>query len=234
MNPDIHLSPRLALIASLVPAGAKLVDVGTDHAYLPIRLLQQRAVSSVIATDIRPGPLQAALKNKDVSGAEGLRCVLTDGLDGISPNEADTVVLAGIGGETIVDILNRAPWALRDTRLILQPMSRPDVLRLWLCDHCVRITGEHLVMDHGKLYQIVEAQQGIAPTLSALETYTGEYGLISRDPLFPVLLQRYEKKFSVAAAGADSSQNDRSASGNWRSLLSEIETMRRRYHAESI
>ena len=222
------------MVAALVPKGARLADVGTDHAYLPIRLLQRGVVSSAVASDIRPGPLRAAEKNRDACGVPGLRCVLCDGLDGISPQDADTVVIAGMGGETIVDILRRAPWAAREARLILQPMSRPDVLRAWLCDNGVRILGEHLAFDHGRLYQAMEAERGEASVLSACERYTGAYGLISRDPLFPELLDHYEKKFSIAAEGAGRSGTEREEAARWQRLLAEIGEMRRMYHAERI
>lgn len=129
MDHTFKLPPRLAAIAALVPDGARLADVGTDHALLPIRLLLDGKIQRAVATDIRPGPLSRARENAYAAGVQDLSCVLCDGLTGISPDSVDTVVIAGMGGENIAAILRAAPWACRNALCILQPMSRPEELR---------------------------------------------------------------------------------------------------------
>ena len=113
MDHTFKLPPRLAAIAALVPDGARLADVGTDHALLPIRLLLDGKIQSAVATDIRPGPLSRAKENAYAAGVQDLSCVLCDGLTDVSPDSVDTVVIAGMGGENIAAILRAgAPEAL--------------------------------------------------------------------------------------------------------------------------
>ena len=147
MDHTFKLPPRLAAIAALVPDGARLADVGTDHALLPIRLLLDGKIQSAVATDIRPGPLSRAKENAYAAGVQDLSCVLCDGLTGISPDSVDTVVIAGMGGENIAAILRAAPWACRNALCILQPMSRPEELRAALPSLGLTIRAERLVRE---------------------------------------------------------------------------------------
>ena len=151
MDHTFKLPPRLAAIAALVPDGARLADVGTDHALLPIRLLLDGKIQSAVATDIRPGPLSRAKENAYAAGVQDLSCVLCDGLTGISPDSADTVVIAGMGGENIAAILRAAPWACRNALCILQPMSRPEELRAALPSLGLMIRAERLVTPDGSI-----------------------------------------------------------------------------------
>lgn len=157
----LELSPRLALIASWIPQGAKLADVGTDHAYLPVWLTLQGRVTSAIASDLRRGPLERARETGRTYGAEGIDFRLGDGLAFIRPDEADTIVIAGMGGENIAAILAAAPWTAdgRHT-LLLQPQSRANSLRRFLMDHGYAITREALVRDRGTIYPVLEAAAG--------------------------------------------------------------------------
>ena len=122
----LELQPRLQLLAELVPDGAKLADVGTDHGYLPVALLQQGKIQRAIATDIGEEPLQHARRTAEEYGlSESVDFRLCDGLNGMMPDEADTIVIAGMGGETIIEILKNAPWTRQKT-LLLQPMTKPE------------------------------------------------------------------------------------------------------------
>ena len=128
----LQLQPRLRLLADLVPQGARLADIGTDHGYLPVWLMQQGRIASAIAADIGPEPLAHARRTAEEYGA-ALDLRLCDGLRGIAPHEADTVVMAGMGGETIRDILRAAPWTADGHHtLLLQPMTKVELLRGWL------------------------------------------------------------------------------------------------------
>ena len=102
------LTPRLACIAALVPQGAQLADVGTDHGKLPITLLIEGHIAHAIGSDLREGPLDHAARNAEEHGVI-LPLRLAAGLDGISPEECDTVTIAGMGGQTIAEILQNAP-----------------------------------------------------------------------------------------------------------------------------
>ena len=106
----LELSPRLAAIAALVPQGARLADVGTDHAYLPVRLLLDGGIASAVATDVNEGPLQ---RGRETAERYGVRTILfrrCDGLADVRADEVDTVVIAGMGGDLIARILAAAPW----------------------------------------------------------------------------------------------------------------------------
>ena len=102
-----NLSLRLSTIASLVPKGAFVCDVGTDHGFLPIFLMESGKARGVIATDINEKPLKKAKENLKKTGTEGITLRLCDGLSGIKKGDADTVIIAGMGGEVISGILER-------------------------------------------------------------------------------------------------------------------------------
>ena len=111
-NRKLQLQPRLQMLADLVPAGAKLADVGTDHGYLPVWLLQEGRIRQAIASDINLEPLEHARRTAAEYGvSERMEFRLCAGLDKIRPDETDTIVIAGMGGETILSILESAPWS---------------------------------------------------------------------------------------------------------------------------
>ena len=149
----LTLSPRLAFLAGWVPQGARLADIGTDHAYLPVWLDVHGRVSTAIAADLRPGPLQRARETGRLYGACHVDYRLCDGLAAITEEECDTIVIAGMGGENIAGILQRAPWTAdgRHT-LLLEPHSRAEVLRAFLAKNGYVIRREALVRDRGFLY----------------------------------------------------------------------------------
>lgn len=160
MSTEIQLNPRLYTAASLVRDDARLADIGTDHAYLPIALLQQGKVSSAIAADLREGPLTSARNNAircGVSERLVLRCC--NGLTGIAPEEVDDIVIAGMGGELIASILNASPW-VKDSqkRLILQPMSSAEDLRHYLRINSFYIDREIAVEDNNHVYTVMQVR----------------------------------------------------------------------------
>ena len=232
MEHTIKLPPRLAAIAALVPTGAHLADVGTDHALLPIRLLLDGAIKSAVATDIRPGPLSRAQENAASAGVETLRCILCDGLTGVSPEEADTVVIAGMGGENIAAILRAAAWACKKALLILQPMSRPEELRSALSSLGLSISAERLVRDTGRLYSILAVHAGAPDTLTPGELYCGKKSLISAEPLCPEILDEQLSRLTAAIRGLKHSkrESDRERLHQLQNAAAEITEWRRSYH----
>ena len=116
----VRLTPRLQVIADQIAPGARLADIGTDHAHLPIWLIENGRVVSVIASDIREGPLARAEENAARHGCLGrISLRLGAGLDKVCAEECDTVSIAGMGGETIADILTAAPWTAEGKHLLL-------------------------------------------------------------------------------------------------------------------
>ena len=131
MGKHLELTPRLRQIAAWVRQGAHLADVGTDHAYLPVWLTLQGRVASAIASDLRRGPLDRARETGRRYGVgDRITFRLGNGLAAVAPEECDTIVIAGMGGENIAQILAAAPWTAdgRHT-LLLQPQSRAEALR---------------------------------------------------------------------------------------------------------
>lgn len=154
------LTPRLKCIAGLIPCGARLADVGTDHAKLPVSLLLDGQVSSAIGSDIREGPLCHARKNAREHGVK-LELRLAPGLEGINPNECDTVSIAGMGGSTIAEILRNAPWTAEGNHLLLlQPMTMAYELRRWLWMNGYEICRETLCREDKRWYVVISARGG--------------------------------------------------------------------------
>ena len=161
MDRTLTLQPRLWAIADLVPPGSRLADVGTDHGYIPAALLLEGRIGEAIASDIGREPLEHAARTARQWGvADRMELRLCDGLSAIAPGEADTVVIAGMGGDNIVDILSAAPWTREGTLLLLQPMSRPETLRRWLPENGYAVTAEELVLDKGTIYPILSVRGG--------------------------------------------------------------------------
>ena len=170
---DLELTPRLRAIGSQVPQGAKLADVGTDHAYLPVWLLLNGRIQSAIASDVKEGPLLRGRETARTYGVEeNMTFRLCDGLNGIEPKEVDTVVIAGMGGELIARILEAAPWT-RNAALLLQPMSSQPELRQWLTENGYRIHRETVAAEGRKLYTILSVTGGESTPYTQAELWAG-------------------------------------------------------------
>lgn len=150
------LSRRLLAIADFVPYGAYVCDVGTDHGLLPVFLSESGRAKGVIATDINEKPLESARKNIIRDKAVNIELRLCDGLAAVSEGEADTVIIAGMGGEVISGIISRCGWIKnKGITLILQPMTSGEILRKFLLDNGFEITGEKAVFENGKIYSVI-------------------------------------------------------------------------------
>lgn len=197
---ELHLQPRLQCIADCVPHGARLADVGTDHGYLPAALLQNGRIERAIASDINAAPLEHAKTTAAEYGVtERMDFRLCAGLDAIAPDEADTVVVAGMGGETIIAILQAAAWDWRGHTLLLQPMTKAELLRRWLTERGFCIVFERLVRDKGTIYAVIMAEAGQSAPLTNAEAWCG-VGLL-HDPLYGEYAADRIKKLERAAAG---------------------------------
>ena len=154
------LTPRLACMAALVPQNARLADIGTDHGKLPISLLLDGHIASAIGSDIRSGPLAHAERNaKEHNVSLSLR--LAPGLEAVRAEECDTVTIAGMGGQTIAEILTAAPWTSQgDHLLLLQPMTMIAELRRWLYVHGYAIERETLCREDRRRYVVLSVRGG--------------------------------------------------------------------------
>lgn len=161
----ITLDKRLSAVAALVRPGSRLADIGTDHAYLPVHLVQAGVCPSAIASDIGAGPLDAARRTVTENGLTSeIALRLGDGLSTVSAEEVEDIAIAGMGGETIAMILEAAPWVQDgEIRLILQPMTRAEDLRRWLLHNGFTVLEEHLIIDGRHLYPVMAAQYTASP-----------------------------------------------------------------------
>jgi tRNA (adenine22-N1)-methyltransferase len=179
------LSPRLQKTADLVPDGARLWDVGSDHAKLPVWMLYSGRIDRAVVSDIRRGPLSAAKRTAEYAGVtDKIDFLLCDGLSGGSSSSADIITITGMGGETISTILSDCAWATETGRkFILQPMSSYEELRTYLYEGPWIITAEHQVTEGKRLYLILEVEGGGKPEdYTLLDTRIGK--LLYDDPLF--------------------------------------------------
>ena len=158
----IQLSKRMDRLAGLVTAGNRLADVGTDHGYIPIALVQSGKIPSAIAMDINQGPLDRARDHiREQHLDTYITTRLSDGLTFLQDGEADTVLIAGMGGALTVHILEGGAHCLASVKeLILQPQSEIWLVREWLCEHGYKITDEDIVLDEGKYYPMMRAVHG--------------------------------------------------------------------------
>lgn len=159
----INLSNRLAHVADFVPMGARLVDIGSDHAYLPAHLLLNQKITFAIAGEIAPGPLQNAQNEIEKAGLSGkLESRLGDGFSVVDPKDnIDTVVIAGMGGQLIQKILEQGHQGQSQYEtLILQPNTDVVTVRNWLQAHQYALIKETMLLDDGHFYEILVAQPG--------------------------------------------------------------------------
>lgn len=169
----IPLSSRLLACAGFVAKGDRVADIGCDHGYLSIYLLKNGIARSVIASDINEGPLQSAMRNaRKFEVRENITFYLSDGAGNI-PREFDTLVCAGMGGDTMVHILENAPWLKNERyRLVLQCQSKTPLLRRYLSENGWRITEECVLREGKFLYTVMQVRfQPDYPRLGAGEWY---------------------------------------------------------------
>lgn len=170
-----------------MPRGARLADIGSDHAYLPISLCLDNKIECAVASDINEGPVSAAVANIRKNGLEGrIVAQRADGLDGVADFAPDCITVLGMGGELIVSILDRAPW-IKDPRitLVLQPMTHPEILTSYLAERGFDTVEERMVCDGGRddrIYRIISARyDGEIRRISPAEALVGKINLERTD-----------------------------------------------------
>lgn len=156
------LSKRLGTVAQFVPMGAKIADIGSDHAYLPCYLAKKKIISKAIAGEVVKGPYTSACNQVMAEGLTDVISVrLGDGLEVISTGEADCITIAGMGGELITGILDAGKEKLESVkRLVLQPNTRAKFIRKWLLDHNWELIDEEILEEDGKIYEVLVGEKG--------------------------------------------------------------------------
>ena len=179
---------RLNKLAEMVDPGSRLADIGTDHAYLPIKLVQEGKVAFAIASDVAAGPLQNAKTDIAEAGlGQQIETCLGSGLETLKDeDQIDTVVIAGMGGKLMVSLLEEAAGRGKYySTLILEPNIGENRVRQWLEEHDYQIVAEDLVAEAGHTYELIKAKQtGKKHSLTAKEKDFGPLLLKQKDPVF--------------------------------------------------
>ncbi len=212
----IQLDPRLSLVASFVRQGSVLADIGTDHAYLPAYLVETGRCPRAVASDLRPGPLENAKETVMQAGlADSIDTVLSDGLDALPALCADDVVLAGMGGILIAELLSRAAWLKTPAvRIIAQPMSHAEDVRFWFYENGFTIDREACVFDKHRGYVALAAHYSGEKTVITPALPYGGLLFGQRDPAALRFLERQKARLqkrrdALLKAGSDPAEAQR-------------------------
>ena len=199
------MNKRMYAIVKYIEPGRGLIDVGTDHGYLPAWMAGHGYRGNIIASDIHAAPLQKARETAEKAGVTDRICFqLCDGLDQCKPDSVDTIIIAGMGGDMICRILDIAEWCMdRRYKLILQPMTKSEVLRYWLVHNEFEILNEELVPEGGSLYQLIVARFGGSTRLSDGELFLGKKQLCTDWELYEQQRKKLIKRFEAAIAGME-------------------------------
>ncbi len=218
------LDGRLLTACDLVRPGARVADVGTDHGYLICQLVLSKKSPSGVACDIREGPLSSA---RELIARLGLReqisVRLCDGLRGVAPSEADDIVIAGMGGELIADIIEAAPW-LRDPhyRLVLQPMTKVPELRRYLARSGFPVLREQGARAGRFSYTVISAgYTGECRELGEFEAFAGKLPE-SGDALSSAWLRRAAARLRAIGDSLAKSDTDRIKQFDYYKLSDEL------------
>lgn len=198
MDRKIKLSHRLAAVASFAESGCRVADIGTDHGYIPIYLVQTGRAVSALAMDVRGGPLDRARAHIEALNPQlraRLETRLSDGLMALSPGEADTVVIAGMGGELVIRILSegRHMWDSVGN-WILSPQSELQKVRHFFRDQGFFICRELMVRDDGKYYTVMKVRRGPMEELSEAAYLYGPCLLGQKSPVLAEFLEKEERR----------------------------------------
>ena len=205
-NNVIKLDPRLLTAAKMVRDGAVVADIGTDHAYIPVYLIQEGKSDLVIASDINKGPLERARHSAEKYGvSDKIRFALSDGLSGIDLGAlaVTDIVICGMGGELIARIIEESEYTRQPgVRLILQPMSSAYELREYLAKAGFNILEERLSRAAGKIYTCILAEHdGEKRSFSHVELLLGKTNIEKRDRLFDDFAMRHKVQLEKKIAG---------------------------------
>lgn len=224
----VKISNRLMTAAALVTQGYTLADVGTDHGYIPIYLLQQKKIPAAIAMDINEGPLERAKKHIALYGLQAyIQTRLSDGVAALKPGEVEAVLIAGMGGGLVMHILKDGEKVCQSAKeLILQPQSENERVREFLREEGYTILAEDMVYEDGKFYPMMKVQyQGEnenAQKASEVLKLSDLYGGLLLQNRHPVLKTFLEKE-KLIYTGIKENLAKQPASEKIRMRLAEVE-----------
>lgn len=207
----MRLSGRLELVASFVEQGSRVADIGTDHGYLPIALVERGICPCALAMDVRKGPLKRAQEHVREHGLDGkIECRLSDGLVKLEPGEADIVVMAGMGGELIVHILEQGRHMWKHLRrVVLSPQSEPDKVRRYLEEEGFSIEREDMVVEDGKFYVVMGVCRGQMKLSGQAQYLYGKRLIEERNPVLVRFLLKEEERIRAILNGFGGQDTDK-------------------------
>ena len=225
----MNIGDRLEAIGKLVPQGCVLADIGTDHAYLPVWLLEQGKIASAIAGDIAEGPCLAAKNTVSMHGMKGrVEVRLGSGLKVLQAGEADCIAIAGMGASTMIEILEAdMSLAVKAKRLVLQPMAGAASLRKWLIQNGWHIVAEDLVADGRHLYEIMAVERGESEAFSDAVLEIGPSLIEAKHPLLAKQFERQINNYKKLLANMGKSEQARASEKYiaWEKLVQELEAL---------
>ncbi|WP_099469050.1 tRNA (adenine(22)-N(1))-methyltransferase [Konateibacter massiliensis] len=189
----MQLSNRLSAVADMVSRGNRLVDVGTDHGYLPIYLIKTEKIPSAIAMDINKGPIERAKEHIAEHKLESyITTRLSDGVTALQEGEGDTLVIAGMGGGLVIKIITDGEKKLEDFReLILQPQSEIELVRRFLIDRGYAIVEENMILEDDKFYPMMKVIKEKTPSYEKTVFYKyGKKLLENKNPVLKIFLEK--------------------------------------------
>lgn len=188
----MELSKRLQAVADLVSEGQVVADVGTDHGYIPIYLLETKKCKKAIAMDINKGPLLRAKEHIAEHGLEqNIEVKLSDGVKALSVGECDCVVVAGMGGALAVKIMEEGREVFKSLReFVLQPQSELAKVRQYLWENGYCVIAEDMVLEDGKFYPMMKVKNGSSNPYTQLELRYGRELLMQKHPILKIFLEK--------------------------------------------
>ena len=195
----ITVSKRMETVISMVTKGNRVADIGTDHGYVPIALVQRKWIKKAIAMDVRKGPLQKAMDNIQAYHMdEQIETRLSDGMEKLEAGEADTIIIAGMGGELMARILRDGARVLDSVQeVIVQPQSEIYKVRMQLHQMGFQIVEEKMLIDEGKYYTAMKAIKGRECCDNEVQYYFGKLLLEQKDQ---VLYEWLQKEYATSEA----------------------------------
>ena len=211
----MQLSKRLKAVASLVTPSHAVADVGCDHGYIPIYLIQEGIAQKAIAMDVNVGPLEVAKENIEAHQCSaGIETRLSDGVNALAPHEVKTVVIAGMGGNLVMKILAEGQATLTTVReLILQPQSEIAEVRKFLQAKGYSIVAEDMICEDGKYYPMMKVKLGEMNLTREIDFIYGAFLLKEKNPILKQFLEKEKETLGkiskqISEAGSMTARQD--------------------------
>lgn len=231
----MKLSDRLEMVVSFVEPAKRAADVGTDHGYVPMELVRRGIAERALAMDVRTGPLFHAEENIRAAGLENkIETRLSDGLVKLSKGEADAVIIAGMGGELVIHILENGRHMWDSVKQwVLSPQSELHKVRRWLLENGFTIDAEGMVFEEGKYYTVLDVRRkGENPADVCVEYHDedpayvyGKYLVDTKNPVLKAYLEEEEEKLSSLCEKLSMAAEE--SEGAKRSLEETVQKLRR-------